>query len=59
MWSYHDYEGDICGAQSFKSFRSVSGPSVVESGASNVEPARRVNGQFPIDEILVTFTLQH
>lgn len=56
---YHDNEGHICWPQSLKSFWSVSGPPIVESRSGDFEPARRVNGQFPIDKVLITFTLQH
>lgn len=56
---YHDNQGYVCRPQSFKSFWSVSGPPVVEGGTGNIEPARRVNGQLPIDKVLVPFTLQH
>lgn len=56
--SYHDEEGDICRPQSFETFRSIGGPSVVERGAGDTEPAWRVNAQLPIDEVLIAFTLQ-
>lgn len=56
---HHDNQGYVCWSQSFKSFRPVGGPPVVEGGTSNIEPARRVDGQLPIDEVLVPFTLQH
>lgn len=56
---HHDYQGYVCWSQSFKSFWAVSGPPVVESGTGNIEPAWRVDGQLPIDKVLVPFTLQH
>lgn len=31
----------------------------MECGACDIEPAWCVNGQLPIDKVLVTFTLQH
>lgn len=55
----HDDKGHVRWSKSFKSFWSVSGPPVVEGGTSNIESARRVNGQLPIDKVLVPFTLQH
>lgn len=55
---HHDNQGYICWPQSFKSFWSVSGSPVVKGGAGNVEPAWSVNGQLPIDKVLVPFTLQ-
>lgn len=57
--SYHDNQGYVCGPQSFKSFWPISGPPVVEGGTCNIEPTWRVNGQLPIDIVLVPFTLQH
>ena len=55
--SYHDNQGHVCWPQSFKSLWSVSGPPVVEDGPADIKPTRRVNGQLPIDEVLVPFTL--
>lgn len=57
--SYHDHQGYVCWPQSFKSFRPISGPPVVEGGTCNIEPTWSVNGQLPIDKVLVPFTLQH
>lgn len=57
--SHHDDQGHVCWPQSFQSFWCVSGSPVVEGGTGNLEPARRVNGQLPVDEVLVPFTLQH
>lgn len=57
--SYHDNQGHVCWPQSFKSFWCISGPSVVEGSTGNIKPSRRVNGQLPIDIVLVPFTLQH
>lgn len=56
---YHDHQGYVCWPQSFKSFRPISGPPVVEGGTCNIEPTWSVNGQLPIDKVLVPFTLQH
>ena len=56
---YHDNKGYVCWPQSFKSFWSVSRPPVVKVGTGDIEPARCVDGQLPIDEILFTLTLQH
>lgn len=56
---YHDNQRHVCWPQSFKSFRPISRPPVVEGGTRNSEPARRVNGQLPVNEVLVSFTLQH
>lgn len=57
--SYHDNQGHVCWPQSFKSFWCISGPPVVEGSTGNIKPAWRVNGQLPIDIVLVPFTLQH
>lgn len=59
LTSYHDNQGYVGRPQGFESLWSISGPPVVEGGARNIEPARRVDGQLPVDEILVSFTLQH
>jgi len=56
---HHDHQGDVGRPQSFEGLRPVGGPPVVEGGTGNIEPARCVNGQLPIDKILVSFTLQH
>lgn len=56
---YHDDKCHICWSKSFKCFWSISGSPVVEYGPGDIEPARRIDGQLPINEILVSFILQH
>lgn len=57
--SDHDDQGHVGGPQSLEGLRPVSGPPVEEGGSCHAEPARRVDGQVPVDEILVPFVLQH
>lgn len=56
--SYHDDQGHVGGPQSLESFGPIGGPPVVEGGTGDVEPARCVDGQVPVDEKLVPFILQ-
>lgn len=56
---HHDYQGHVGRPQSFQGFGAVCGTPVVEDGPGDVEPARRVDGQLPVDEVLVAFALQH
>lgn len=55
--SHHDNKTHVCWPQSFQGFWSISGPPVVEHGAGDIESAWGVNGQLPIDKVLITFTL--
>lgn len=57
--SDHDDQGHVRGPQSLEGLRPVSRPPVVEGGSCHAEPARRVDGQVPVDEVLVPFVLQH
>lgn len=56
---YHDDEGHIDGARGLQGLRLISRPAVVESCPSDVEAARRVDGQLAVDEVLVTFAFQN
>lgn len=55
---YHDNECHIGGPHRLQGLGLIGGSAVVESRPGDVEPARRVDGQLAVDEVLVAFAFQ-
>lgn len=57
--SYHDNQRYVCWPKSFEGFWPISGSPVMKDGTRDIEPAWCIDGELPIDKVLVSFTLKH